>query len=65
MGYFKELPNILYQSPLQHKNSSNDFIAIKNIFRRSKLFEYLQGNVSLFNKFVINDGDRPDTIAEQ
>ena len=65
MGYFRELPNIAYQSPLSHKNSSRDYIVIKNIFRRSKLFNYLNDNVTLFNKFVIGDGDRPDLIAEE
>ena len=64
MGYFRELPNILYQSPLLHKNSSADYIGIKNLFRRAKLYDYLSENVSIFNKFVIGDGDRPDTIAE-
>ena len=64
MGYFAELPNIAYQSPLKHKNSSRDYIVIKNIFRRSKLFDYLNDNVNLFNKYVIGDGARPDTIAE-
>ena len=64
MGYFAELPDIAYQSPLSHKNSSRDYIVIKNIFRRSKLFDYLGENVSLFNKYVIGDGARPDTVAE-
>ena len=64
MAYFKHLPDILYQSPLSHKNSSGDYISIKNIFRRTKLKDYLAGNVSLFNKYVIEDGERPDTIAE-
>tara|TARA_S200000501_G_C20846978_1_gene754015 strand:- start:604 stop:1332 length:729 start_codon:yes stop_codon:yes gene_type:complete len=64
MSYFRELPDIAYQSPLLHKNSSTDYLIIKNIFRRSKLFDYLKDNVLLFNKFVIGDGDRPDTIAE-
>tara|TARA_B100000900_G_C20581232_1_gene717631 strand:+ start:1631 stop:2356 length:726 start_codon:yes stop_codon:yes gene_type:complete len=64
MGYFRELPNILYQSPLGHKTSSFDYINIKNIFRRSKLSSYLSGNVSMFNKYVIRDGDRPDTVAD-
>ena len=64
MSYFRELPDIAYQSPLLHKNSSTDYLIIKNIFRRSKLFDYLKENVLLFNKFVIGDGDRPDTIAE-
>ena len=65
MGYFRELPNIAYQSPLSHKNSSRDFIVIKNIFRRSKLFNYLDDNVTFFNKYVIGDGARPDLIAEE
>jgi len=64
MGYFRELPNIRYQSFLNHKKSTKDFVEIKNIFRRTKLFDYLSNNVSLFNKYVIEDGDRPDTIAE-
>ena len=65
MGYFNELPNIAYQSPLSHKNSSRDYIIIKNIFRRTKLFDYLKGSVSALNRFVIENGERPDTIAEE
>ena len=64
MSYFKELPNIAYQSPLLDKNSSRDFIVIKNIFRRAKLFDFLKGNVNLLDKLIIKDGARPDTVAE-
>ena len=64
MAYFRHLPDILYQSPLSHKNSSADYIAIKNIFRRTKLADYVKSSVTTFNKFVIGDGDRPDTVAE-
>ena len=64
MSYFKHFPNILYQSPLSDKISSGDFIAVKNIFRRTKLKDYLQGSVSVFNKYIIEDGERPDTISE-
>ena len=63
MPYFKELPNIAYQSPLSHRNSSTDYIVIKNIFRRTKLADYLKDAASIFQKFVIGDGDRPDTVA--
>tara|TARA_B100000927_G_C16339703_1_gene418777 strand:- start:39 stop:761 length:723 start_codon:yes stop_codon:yes gene_type:complete len=65
MGYFNNLPDILYQSPLPDRSSSADLIRIKNIFRRSKLFNYLKENITLFNKFIIEDGDRPDTVAEE
>jgi hypothetical protein len=64
MGYFSELPDIAYQSPLSHKNSSTDYIIIKNIFRRVKLFDYIRSASNVFNKYVIGDGERPDTIAE-
>ena len=63
MGYFNEFPNLLYQSPLSHKNSSGEYIIIKNIFRRTRIQEHLREYVTFFNKFVIGDGDRPDTIA--
>ena len=63
MAYFNEFPNLLYQSPLDHKNSSGDYIIIKNIFRRTRIREHLRESVMMFNKFVIGEGDRPDTIA--
>ena len=65
MSYFNNLPNILYQSPLPDRSSTGDLIEIKNIFRRSKLYDYLKDNATLFNKFIVEDGDRPDTVAEE
>ena len=64
MGYFRDLPNIMYQSPLPEKVSSRDYIAVKNLFRRVKLASGVADAVTLFNKYVITDGDRPETIAE-
>ena len=64
MGYFTELPNILYQSPYPTKKSTGDYIAITNIFRRAKIFESLQNNIFLFDKYVIGDNERPDNVAE-
>ena len=64
MAYFNELPNIAYQSPLSHKNSSADYILVKNLFRRTKLADYIRNAASVFDKFVIGEGDRPDTIAQ-
>ena len=64
MAYFNELPNIAYQSPLSHKNSSADYIVVKNLFRRTKLADYLKNAASVFDKFIIGEGDRPDTVAE-
>ena len=65
MSYFRELPDILYQSNLLHKTSSQEYIRIKNIFRRVKIQDWIQDNVAFFNKYTIRDGERPDTMAER
>ena len=64
MSYFRELPDLFYQSPLSTRNSSKEYVRIKNLFRRVKLRDDLQNVFTLFNKYSIRDGERPDTIAE-
>ena len=65
MGYFRELPNLRYPSFLSEKTSSLDFIEVKNVFRRVKLRDDLQNNFTVFEKYEIDEGARPDTIAEE
>ena len=65
MGYFRELPNLDYQSFVSKDgNASGDYIRVKNLFRRSKIRDDLQNVFTIFNKYIIKDGDRPDTVAE-
>ena len=64
MGYFRELPNLRYPSFLPNKTSSLDFVDVKNVFRRAKMRDDLQNNFTLFNKYEIPMGARPDTVAE-
>ena len=64
MGYFRELPNLLYQSFLPSKNSSLDYVETKNLFRRTKLRDDLQNIFTLFDKYEIPDGYRPENVAE-
>ena len=65
MSYFRELPDLFYQSPLSTRNSSTEYVRVKNLFRRVKLRDDLQNVFTLFNKYQIGYGERPDTIAEQ
>ena len=65
MGYFRELPEIQYQSPIEERNSSLDYVTAKNLFRRVKLRDDLQNVFTLFNKYEIREGERPDTVAEK
>ena len=65
MSYFKELPNLEYPSFLSDKNSSLDYIEVKNIFRRIKLRDDLQSAFTLFDKYEIPMGYNPDMVADE
>jgi hypothetical protein len=65
MSYFNELPDLFYQSPLSNKNSSLDYVRVKNLFRRVKIRDDLQNVFTAFNKYQIPDGVRPDNVAEE
>jgi hypothetical protein len=65
MSYFRELPNLEYQSFLSSRKGSDDYLLVKNIFRRVKLRDDLQNVFTIFNKYEIQEGARPDTVAEE
>ena len=65
MGYFRELPDVEYQSFLSDAISSQDYLKVKNLFRRNKLRDDLQNVFTIFNKYEIVEGARPDTVAEE
>ena len=65
MGYFREIPNLRYPSFLQEKGSSFDYVEAKNLFRRTKLRDDLQNNFTLFDKYEIVEGMRPDNVAQE
>ena len=65
MGFFRELPNVEFLSPLADRNSSLDYIKVKNLFRRVKIRDDLKKYFTIFDKITIRDGFRPDQVAEQ
>ena len=65
MGFFRELPNVEYLSPLSDRNSSLDYIKVKNLFRRVKIRDDLKKYFTIFDRISIKDGVRPDQVAEQ
>ena len=65
MSYFRELPDLEYQSPFVDSNSSQNYVRAKNLFRRVKLRDDLTNVFTLFNKYQIPEGARPDTVAEE
>jgi hypothetical protein len=65
MSYFRELPNLEYQSFLSSRKGSDEYLLVKNVFRRVKLRDDLQNVFTIFNKYQIQEGARPDTVAEE
>lgn len=65
MSYFREIPNLEYQSFLSTRKSSDEYLLVKNIFRRVKLRDDLQNVFTIFNKYQIEEGARPDTVAQE
>jgi len=65
MTYFRELPNINYQSTKGDRSSSEDFVQVKNIFRRAKLRDDLKFNFTSLLDYYIGDGIRPDQVADR
>ena len=68
MSYFRELPDLNYQSPIKTRQSSQAFVRVKNLFRRVKLRDDISRKNNLFtmfDKYKIPDGARPDTLAEE
>tara|TARA_R100000231_G_C5293085_1_gene155187 strand:+ start:195 stop:845 length:651 start_codon:yes stop_codon:yes gene_type:complete len=65
MSYFRELPNVNYQSPLSDRNSSTNYVQVKNIFRRAKLRDDLKYIFTSLVSYYIRDGQRPDKVADR
>ena len=65
MSYFQELPNISYPSLLPRSNKAEDRIIVKNIFKRAKLRDDVEQAITAFNYYQIEDGMRPDMVAEK
>ena len=65
MGYFRELPNIEYLSPLSDRNSASEYIEAKNLFKRVKIRDDFQNSITNFDKYQITDGMRPEQVANE
>jgi hypothetical protein len=64
--YFSLVPNISYdEKPISYPFSESDFVTAKNFFRRYKINDDVFSNAVIFQKYAIEDGERPDALAEK
>lgn len=65
MTYFREVSDLLYQSQQPNRNSSYDYVRVKNLFRRAKIRNDFFQNATAFTKYKIIGEERPEQIAEK
>ena len=65
MSYFTQFPDLLYPSQTPNRNSSFDYVRVKNLFKRAKIREDFFQNATVFNKFNIMGDMRPDQVADK
>lgn len=64
MGYFSELPELLYPSLLPKSTRSDEKLRVKNLFRRAKLRDDSSA-FTIAELYEIAEGERPDMLAEK
>ena len=64
-GYFSNLPNINYVSRTTDRSSNDEYIAVKNLFKRGRLRSDLSSVFTAFNDYVIGEDLRPEQVANE
>lgn len=65
MGYFQEFPNIEYVNRFPNAKSNDEVTVAKNLFKRPKIRTDIISSLVQFEYYNIEDGERPDQIAEK
>ena len=63
MALFKRLPDLYYnvqQSPVDPK-----LLVAKNIWRRSEILKEYKNSITIFDEFIVNNGEKPEHISYQ
>lgn len=64
-SYFRQVPNFEYVNRNYNRKNSNDFLAVKNLFKRVKIRDDIFQNLAYFGKYTIIGDERPDNIANK
>ena len=62
-NYFRTLPNFDYISRINERKSNNDYLTVKNLFRRAIIREDIFTDFMAFTKYKIVGDQRPDEVA--
>ena len=60
---FNTLPNLYYN--VQTSPTDVKLLATKNLWRRSEIVGEFKNSLTLFNEYIINNGEKPEIIADR
>jgi len=60
---FNTLPNLYYN--VQTSPTDVKLLATKNLWRRSEIVKEFKNSLTLFNEYIINNGEKPEIIANR
>ena len=60
---FNTLPNLFYN--IQTSPTDVKLLATKNLWRRSEIVKEFKNSLTLFNEYIINNGEKPEIIANK
>ena len=63
-SYFSYFPNIEYVSRTTDRSSAEEYITVKNIFRRAQIRNDFYNVATAFEDYMIIANERPDQVAE-
>ena len=63
-SYFSYFPDIEYVSRTTDRSSAEEYITVKNIFRRAKIRNDFYNVATAFEDYMIIANERPDQVAE-
>ena len=61
--YFRQLPILDYPSLANDRQSSYDYLKVRNIFKRGVLRQDVLDNYVGFDLYAIRGNERPDNVA--
>ena len=64
-NYFSYLPNINIRQTGYRQDSGSPYVNAKNIFRRVKIRDELEDIILGFEKYYIQNAERPDQLAQK
>ena len=62
-AYFRQLPNLDYQSLKNDRTSAYDYQVVKNIFKRAIIRDDIFDEATAFTKYSVIGDERPDQVA--